>query len=137
MARKPENTFRVSVHRYLSRDLHHEKMNNPYSSGTPDDWYSGTKADLWVEFKYLPRVPSRAVVWPANPNQKMLSRLQLNWINRRCVEGRNVAVVIGCPDGGVILLDQEWNQQFTADEFRNRLVPRQDIAQWIEQTTMR
>jgi hypothetical protein len=133
MAAKPENTFRQGVHKYLPSELHHEKMCNPYSSGTPDDWYSGNRGDLWVEYKYLPKVPLRAEVVP----EKLLSPLQLRWLNGRYTEGRLVAVVIGCPEGGVILRDQEWMHSYTAQMFRDRLVPRRDIAQWITQTTTR
>lgn len=133
MAVKPENTFRKGVHKYLPTDLHHEKMNNPYSSGTPDDWYSGSRSDLWVEYKFLPRTPQRAIVKPF----ELLSPLQRDWINKRYEEGRTVAVVVGCPDGGIILRDQEWEWEYTPQMFRDRLVPRKAIAQWITQTTTR
>ena len=132
-ARKPENTFRAGIHKYLPNQIHHEKMNNPYSSGTPDDWYSGNRSDLWVEYKYLARTPSRADVKPST----LLSALQLKWLNGRYEEGRTVAVVIGCPDGGVILRDQEWMWDYTPQMFRDRLVPRQAIAQWIVGATTR
>lgn len=133
MAIKPENQFRSGVHKYLPKELHHEKMCNPYSSGTADDWYSGNRADLWVEYKFIPRVPSRVDVKP----KEMLSALQLKWLNGRYAEGRQVAVVIGCPDGGVILRDQEWMWDYTPQMFRDRLVPRQAIAQWIAGATTR
>jgi hypothetical protein len=115
-------------------------MNNPYSSGTPDVWYSG-KHDLWVEYKFLPTVPQTAIVH-LTPDKvrtsKMLSVLQEKWLNERYEEGRNVAVIIGCARiGGVILRDQEWMKRFTASEFRERLVPRKAIAQWITEETSR
>ena len=55
MAAKPETTFYTSVHRHLpSTDLlHREKMSNPYRGGTFDHWYSGKKADLWIEWKFV------------------------------------------------------------------------------------
>lgn len=140
MSRKPENVFRASVHKYLPKSLHHEKMNNDFVSGTPDDWYSGNKSDLWVEYKFLPRVPQRASVFLVPDRDRRsgeLSVLQELWLNERYVEGRTVAVVVGCPDGGVILRDQEWMWEYTAQMFRDRLVPRKDIAQWIVQTTTR
>jgi hypothetical protein len=111
-------------------------MANPYSSGTPDVWYSGTKADLWVEYKFLPRVPQTAIVKPSDP-KTMLSVLQRNWINLRYEEGRAVAVIIGCPDGGVILRDQEWERDYNPQAFRDRLLPRRAVAQWITEVTMR
>lgn len=139
MAVKPENTFRNGVHKFLPNNLHHEKMNNPYSSGTADDWYSGSKADLWVEYKFLPRVPQRATVWLVDPDVKkpLLSKLQELWLHKRHVEGRNVAVIIGCPEGGVILRDLKWEEQITAQSFRELLVPRKELALWITEQTMR
>lgn len=138
---KPENAYRGRVHKFLPQGLLHEKMNNPYRSGTPDDYYSGNKADLWVEYKYLPSVPQRAVVRPADP-EKMLSVLQMNWINAhydlwKDDPARNVAVIIGCPEGGVILQDKEWMEEFTADEFRKRIRMNLSVAAWIEGSTMR
>lgn len=139
MSAKPENTFRASVHKYLPLHLHHEKMANPYSSGTADDWYSGNKADLWVEYKFLPKTPQTASLWLINPNVKKpdLSVLQQQWLRGRYAEGRNVVVIVGCPDGGIILQDQEWEQRIDADSFRKRLIPRKAIAQWIADTTTR
>lgn len=139
MTAKPENTFRASVHRHLPVELHHEKMNNPYSSGTADDWYSGTKSDLWVEFKFLPRIPQRGNVWLCNPNvkQPMLSVLQQRWLRGRYEEGRNVHVVVGCPDGGVIMSDLEWERPLAASGFVTRIVTRKELALWIARETMR
>ncbi len=133
MAAGPENKFRASVHKYLPKTLYHVKMNNGYVSGIPDDWYSGNRADLWVEYKFITRVPSRVDVKPL----ELLSALQADWLNERYVEGRPVAMVIGCSDGGVILRDQEWNWDYSPVMFRDRLVPRQAIAQWIVGATTR
>ena len=137
MASGPENRFRASVNRHLPTTIYHCKMHNPYNAGIPDDWYSGNASDLWVEYKFLTRTPQRAVVWAANPKGALLSMLQTNWINARYDEGRKVAVVIGCPDGGAILRDQEWNRQIDADDFRKMLVSRLAIAQWITDVTTR
>jgi hypothetical protein len=95
-------------------------------------WYSGNKGDLWVEYKFLPQIPQTAIVDPL----KLLSVLQHNWLRQRHEEGRNVAVIIGCEKvGGVILRDQEWAKKFSAAQFRDRLVPRKEIAQWIVEET--
>src|SRR5690606_30995025 len=98
MASKPETTFYNSVHKHLppKPELHREKMNNPYSSGTPDFWFSGPRGDLWIEYKWLPRTPQRGAVSPP----KLLSPLQAKWLEARHGEGRAVGVIIGCPAGG-------------------------------------
>ncbi len=87
MSSGPENRFRASLHRLLPQELHHEKMNNPFRGGTFDDWYSGSKADIWVEYK-----------WEKNP----LSPLQIKWGRERHAEGRRVFVIKGNKDGGVL-----------------------------------
>jgi hypothetical protein len=125
VSRKPENTFIASVHRRLPRDLHAEKMANPYRGGTADVWYSGKKADLWIEYKFIERIPLRA---PIEPN---LSELQKLWLRRRYEEGRNVAVVVGCKEGGIILRNLEWEAMIPPEKFRQQLVTRDAIADWI------
>jgi hypothetical protein len=113
-------------------------MNNPYSSGVADDLYCGNRADLWVEYKFLPKVPVRAVIDPT----KLLSPLQLDWINERYKRTQNsaerlIAVLIGCPEGGVVLTNLAWAQPLSAEEFRRSLVSRRDLANWIVQSTTR
>lgn len=129
MSSKPETVFIASVHKHLppKPQLHREKMNNPYSSGTADVWYSGSLRDLWIEYKFLPRVPSRAAVVPT----KLLSALQLEWLNDRYAEGRNVGVIIGCPTGGVVLRDKEWENEIPAKEFATRIQSRSELAKWL------
>lgn len=138
---KPENRFRLSVHKFLPppKELHHEKMSNSYSSGTADDWYSGSGGDLWIEYKFLARVPQRAIVWLVNPNVKkpIMSALQQKWLSGRYAEGRNVGVIIGCPVGGVILRDLRWDYPITPQEFAKWLMPRDQIATWLMKETLR
>jgi hypothetical protein len=72
-----------------------EKMHNAYRGGTPDVWYSGPGGDLWVEYKWS--TSKKGVLVPA------LSSLQRDWLTKRKLEGRNVAVVVGSPTGATIL----------------------------------
>ena len=134
MASKPETSFSLSVHRHLPplKELYREKMNNPYHGGTPDWWYSGRR-DLWLEHKFLPRVPQKGNVWLCNPNvkQPILSRLQQDWLNSRYKEGRNVGVLVGCPLGGVILRDLAWEDELPVSLFRSLILSRQSVADWI------
>ena len=138
MSQKPENTFRASVHRYLPETVQHDKMNNPYSSGVADDLYCGARADLWIEYKFLPKTPMRATVDPL----KLLSPLQALWINEKYKRikhsrERHIAVVVGCPDGGVVFDHHSWMNPIAANTFREKLVSRRELAQWIVQSTTR
>jgi hypothetical protein len=132
MARKPENTFINSVHKHFGHARPYtEKMNNPYRGGTADTWYSGTKADLWVEYKYIARIPQRAGVLPD------CSPLQLQWLKGRSSEGRNVAVIVGCPTGGVVYLNGAWEYEVSGADFSALVVPRPTIAGWITYRTVK
>lgn len=126
MAAKPENTFIGSVHKKFSGDKpYFEKMYNPLRSGTPDVYYSGVLGDLWVEYKFIPRIPRSAEILPD------LTPRQRRWLNDRFAEGRNVAVVLGTPDGGVIYRNQEWNTPLSSTELSARVLSRAEVAQWI------
>lgn len=94
MSTKPENNFIRGVHKYLV-DTYAEKMCNPFRAGIPDVWYSGFKADLWIEYKYVKK--PAAVLIPD------LSPIQLRWITLRKKEGRSVWVIVGMPGGGTII----------------------------------
>ncbi len=126
MSVKPETTFISGIHKHLPpvKAFHREKMNNPYSSGTADVWYSANR-DLWVEYKFIPKLPVRV------PVKIGLSPLQRDWLERRYREGRNVWVIVGHPAGGVILKDLRWNDQLLTEVFLKHSVDRKQLAQAI------
>lgn len=123
-ATKPENNFIRGVNKHLPR-TYAEKMNNPWRAGTADVWYSGSAGDLWVEYKFLERVPRSKEILPD------LTPRQRRWLNNRFDEGRNVAVVLGTPMGGVIYRNKEWMNPLTQQEVLARIVSREEIARWI------
>ena len=126
MAAKPETTFIGSVHRHLPTNLYHMKNHNEYISGPADVWYSGSKGDLWVEYKFitLPKRPDTGIT----PD---CSRLQLDWLRDRHTEGRNVAVIVGCGEGGVVYLDRAWENAMNCSTFKSHLLSRKELADWI------
>lgn len=132
MAQKPETRFIQRINRLLPLKigLHYEKMNNPYRRGTADSWYSGDKADLWVEWKFLPTLPK--VIYP----QKLLHPLQKAWLNGRFREGRNVVVIIGCADGGVVLENEAWNNEIMKQDFLEQLKSATELACFIRQVCL-
>jgi hypothetical protein len=130
MARKAETTFIASVHRHLAVGIHREKMNNPYRSGTADVWYSGQK-DLWVEYKFLPKLPKRMDTFITLD----LSELQKIWLRERHHEGRNVAVICGCKAGGVVFNGLSWDKPISNPEFASRVLSRPELAAWLETQT--
>lgn len=137
---KPENTFIGSVSKFLpvESELHREKMANPYRGGTADMWYSGSgkgSKDLWIEYKFL-AVPVRPdtvmdFMTGTKTNKPVISGLQDEWLRERYHEGRNVRVIIGCTDGGVIFADRLWEKPISAGDFRKLVMSRKQIAAWI------
>jgi hypothetical protein len=121
---KPENRFIQAVNRHLPRTFA-EKMCNPYRSGTADVWYSGDRGDLWVEYKYIERIPRSAEILPD------LTPRQRRWLNARSDEGRNVAVILGTPTGGVIYRNKEWSVPLTVEQLIERVRPKDELARWI------
>ena len=124
MSSKPETRFIKSVHDHIPR-VYKEKMNNPFRCGTADVWYSGVLGDLWIEYKYVERIPKNAEIIPEVTSQ------QAKWLGNRFDEGRNVAVVLGVPTGGVIYRDREWLKPLDPEIFISCIVSRKAIAQWI------
>jgi hypothetical protein len=97
-------------------------MNNPWTSGTFDDWYSANPNDLWIEYKFQPKLGSV---------KADLSPLQYLWGDERFTEGRNVAVIVGMPQGGIILHMDEWQQRIPVLEVEKRLLKRKQLAKLI------
>lgn len=126
MSKGPENTFIAAVHRHLPVSLYRMKNHNQYNGGIADVWYSGLKADLWVEYKFV-KVPVR----DSTVIDLGLSELQKHWLRARFDEGRHVAVIVGSKDGGVWLPNASWENAVTAKKFRELIRSRQELAQLI------
>lgn len=126
MSTKPETTFTMSVNRQGAlRQTYYEKMHNPYRSGTADFWYSGEKGDLWVEYKYEPSLPKIKEYKPD------VSARQDKWLSDRIDEGRNVAVILGHENGGLIYTGKSWRLTLLKAEIEARSLSRPDLAAWI------
>ena len=139
----PENTWIAGMHAHLppppppfenkkawpAEVLYRMKNHNQYNGGIADVWYDCDPRrkgrDLWVEYKFavIPKRDSTVVV----PG---LSDLQFDWLSARLAAGRNVAVIVGCKEGGVRLQPSQW-MGLPAGEFRNLVESRRTIAEYI------
>lgn len=88
-------------------------------------WYSGSHKDMWIEYKYITNVPVKSSI------KLQLSELQKLWLRDRHAEGRNVAVICGCKQGGVVFTDRDWENPTEPSVFTSRILTRKDVAQWI------
>ncbi len=126
MSKQPENAFISAVHRYLPVGLYRMKNHNAYNGGIPDVWYSGPKADLWVEYKFI-TLPSKSdTLIKIN-----LSELQKEWLRSRYKEGRQVGVIVGCKEGGVFFDGYSWDYEYSTDDFKKLMVTRSTLAEEI------
>lgn len=130
MSRKPENTFISGVHRQKAlKKVYSEKMSNPWRAGTADVWYSGELGDIWIEYKYLPKVPKSKAILPD------LSPRQRKWLRDRWTEGRSVAVVLGHPDGAYVYLNCTWEDEQDSTALIEGSISRSQLAEWIREQT--
>ena len=125
MSRGPETTFIASVHRHLPKSLYWMKNHNQFNSGIADCWYDGPNGDLWVEYKFI-TIPKK----PDTMIEIGLSERQLLWLGDRYDNGRNVAVIVGCKEGGV-WFSTKWEEPMSAATFRFRLMTRMVLAKNI------
>lgn len=112
------------------------KNNNDYTSGVPDLWFSGPKADLWVEMKFVQKLPKTVPLRPYD----LLSKLQEKWLRDRYEEGRNVAVIIGCKRStrleGFILTDLMWERDIPTQDFDALIVSKSELVSFIKEQVM-
>lgn len=133
----PENSFIRGVHSHLPPGSpYHMKNHNAYTGGVFDVWYSGSVADLWVEYKHI-TVPVRGstVIDLRAGKTPAMTALQQLWGRERYAEGRNVAVIIGCKEGGVWLPGTTWDTSWPAALFRAKIVSRAELAAIIYKAT--
>lgn len=129
-----EHSFIRSVHRKLSEEIYRWKINDNFQGGVADTYYSGNGGDLWIEYKYLKQLPKRLstiIKTSLSPQQEM-------WLTCRHNEGRRVALVIGSPNGILLLTSPtEWQKSVNCGEFIRRAIDKDQLVSYIQETTTR
>lgn len=130
---KPENTFIASIHRHLPpvSEVYRMKNHNEYVAGVADVWYDARR-DLWVEYKFLvlPKRPG-TVIDLVNGKDPPISALQRDWLLERHRNGRNVWVIVGCKEGGVVYRNTTWELPLTTAQFKEQLRSRAEVAGYL------
>lgn len=108
-----ETNVITNVNRKLPKEIHSQSMTFGSQSfnGTPDRYYDGPKADLWVEYKYVDAMPRDKMVGGVNDKKRgCYSTLQHDWMVRRWNNGGNVIGIIGLPNRTVVIQDrpEDW-----------------------------
>lgn len=97
-----ESQFTQKIHKALRKKapwLYVWKIRDTLAGGVADAYYSGPNGDMWIEYKYLTALPKRA----STKIKTCLTEQQLQWLRARGAEGRAVFLVIGSPNGCLIL----------------------------------
>jgi hypothetical protein len=94
-----------------------------------NQFIASVQMDMWVEFKFIDKIPKTETF------RLDLTPRQLEWLRDRHQEGREVYVILGTKDGGVIFSDREWEGIFSQKELLSRVISRKDIAEWIATAT--
>lgn len=120
-----ETTFWQSLRKKLVPRVYALKLNLRFTAGVPDCWLSGSEDDLWLELKYLQKVP------PMVDPKALLSELQQDWLRKRYAEGRRVGVLIGSVDGHVYFPGLSWEEAMTRGTFTQQSQSTKDIAEML------
>lgn len=136
MAAKPETNFSNALRKALSEqclEVYSMKNNNEYVAGVPDLWFSGPRADLWIEMKFVQKLPVKVPLRP----YELLSSLQSKWLRDRYNEGRNVAVIIGCKRRsnleGIVLRDLAWEKDVYPQNFDALILSKSELVSFIKE----
>lgn len=96
----------------MRADTYAWKIMVQFHNSVPDCWYSGDKNDLWVEVKYIKKLPIRKQHIDL---AKMLSEGQKYWLQTQYDTGRNTAVILGSPAGGAMFFGSSWAELVDKD----------------------
>lgn len=94
-----EHSFVKAVHRKLPPEVYKWKIHDTYTGGVPDAMYAGPAGLLFVEYKYLKKLPKK----PTTPIKTGLSELQISWLERMLLYNVLVVAIIGSPSGAIVL----------------------------------
>lgn len=131
MARKPEATYRNSVHKHINKKhVYFASMGGAYVAGVPDVYYEGNAGCIWVEWKNFQNLPNLISLSNKSSASK-LSALQQSWLRRAAMNGVKTAVICGSPDGGIIFNGISWDGPMTREDFTISALSRAEIAAWI------
>ncbi len=117
-----EAQYTAAIGKKLPPNVFAWKICARYANGVPDAWYSGKGGDIWIEYKYYPQKLPQTFT-------PKLTKLQLRWLRDRRAEGRNVAVIVGSPEGAIVLEDLEWEYRISTSDYT--VLSKDEVAAYI------
>lgn len=122
-----ESGFWQSLRKKIAGRIYTFKINDRRTAGIPDFWASGSEQDMWVETKYLQKLPKQVPI----DCRSLLSERQKQWLVARHKEGRKVAVLLGSPQGSRLFLELTWQRPITTEDFLFGAMTTKEMADWI------
>ncbi len=125
-----EHGFIKSVHSHLPSTVYKWKIRDTYTGGIPDVFYAGPQCMMFIEYKYIKKLPVRS-----KTNIKCnISALQQEWLQRMYNQEHKVAVVLGVGREALIMqYPIVWKEPITKSYFQDNCVPFKQVSKWIEQ----
>lgn len=108
-----ERTFINKVHKKLPPTIYKWKINDSYTGGVPDCFYSGPAGHCFVEYKFKKELPKRDRT-PINFN---LSAQQELWLTERSKQGVPCYVALAVDNLIVLTQNFEKSNQYLTEEF--------------------
>jgi hypothetical protein len=124
-----EHGYIRSIHRPLPSEMHKWKIHDNYAGGVPDCWYSGPAANIWVEYKWIAKLPKRDTTL-IKPN---LSAQQLAWLIKMSGHSISCACIIGSPAGGFLLTEKE---QWINGIEKHTIISNKEVSKWLTEFCM-
>lgn len=106
-----EHSFIRAVHGYLPSELFRWKIHDTYAGGVPDSFYVGPANALFVEYKYIKKLPARATT----KLHTTLSKQQIMWLEKMRSFNFPAWLIIGAEDRCVIVEDNYRSPILKAD----------------------
>ena len=108
-----ERTFISKTHKKLPLSIYKWKINDSYTGGVPDCFYSGPAGHCFVEYKFKKKLPKRDRT-PINFN---LSAQQELWLTERSKQGVPCYVALAVDNLIVLTQNFEKSNQYLTGEF--------------------
>lgn len=122
-----EHGFIKAVHGKLPADLISWKIHDKFAGGVPDAFYAGRASTLFIEYKYVPKLPAKNTT----VLKTSLSAQQKLWLDRYYSLSQKCAVIIGCEKRAIILTKGAWHETITKEIFEEHAIDFSATAQII------
>jgi len=130
MAKKPEATYRNSIHKKLPTTIYKASVGGAYVAGVPDVYYEAKRKAIWIEWKYYQKLPPTIDLLDQKKSVKV-SVLQKRWLDRAWENNKNAYVICGSPQGGRVYTPMQLTLPIQREQFVEEALTRDEVAQWI------